>query len=292
MKGIILAGGSGSRLAPITSYINKHFLPIYDKPMIHYPLSTLMLVGIKEILIICGSEKDKSMYKEGLKNGEHLGINIDYMIQPHPKGIADALIIGEDFIKGDSVALILGDNIFYMGGLGDQLAKFSEITNGGAVLLYHVQDPQRYGVAEFNKKKELISIIEKPKKPKSNWAVTGLYFYDNKAVEIAKSLTPSSRGELEITDVNEHYLKESNLSYLTLGRGTAWFDAGTFDSMLDASFFVQIIETRQGLKVGCLEEISYSKGFINTKQYLKLAKSFKTNNPYRRYLEKLVEISF
>jgi len=282
MKGIILAGGSGTRLYPITKSLSKQLIPVYDKPMVYYPLSVLMLAGIKDILII-STPQDLPNFKNLLEDGSQWGINLSYAEQPSPDGLAQAFIIGEEFIGNDSVSLILGDNIFYGYGLSGLLQEAANIKSGARVFGYWVSDPERYGVAEFDKDNNVLSLEEKPEKPKSNYAVTGLYFYDNSVVEKAKGLKPSPRGELEITDLNKLFLEEKNLQVSLLGRGMAWLDTGTHDSMLDASNFIATIENRQGLKVACIEEIAYSKGYINKDQLLKLAEPLKKNN-YGQYL--------
>ena len=282
MKGIILAGGSGTRLYPLTHSISKQIMPIYDKPMIYYPLSILMLSGITEILII-STPRDIKTYKNLLGNGKELGLKISYKIQPSPDGLAQAFIIGEKFIGKDSVSLILGDNIFYGHGFGGMLQETAKLENGAVIFGYYVNDPERYGIADFDKDGNVLSLEEKPKKPKSNYAITGLYFYGNDVVQKAKSLKPSPRGELEITDLNKLYLKEKKLKLKMLGRGFAWLDTGTHESLLDASNFIQTIEKRQGLKVSCIEEIAYKNGFINKRQLLKLAKPL-SKNQYGQYL--------
>ncbi len=286
MKGIILAGGSGTRLHPLTLAISKQLMPIYDKPMIYYPLSTLMQAGIREILII-STPHDMPLFQKLLGDGSRIGCKFEYTIQHEPNGLAQAFVLGESFIGNDSVALVLGDNIFYGTEMGD-LLKNSKDPNGGIVFAYQVSDPERYGVVDFDENLKAISIEEKPAKPKSRYAVPGLYFYDNDVVEIAKNLQPSPRGEYEITDVNKEYLKRGTLKVGILDRGTAWLDTGTFDSLMQAGQFVHVIEERQGLKIGCIEEIAYQQGFINADQLREIATPL-VKSGYGEYLMRLLE---
>ncbi len=286
MKGIILAGGSGTRLHPLTLSVSKQLMPVYDKPMIYYPLSVLMMAGIREILII-STPQDIPAFKRLLEDGERIGCKFTYAEQPKPDGLAQAFLIGEEFIGKSSVALILGDNIFYGQGFGRQLQTCKK-PKGGIVFAYHVSDPERYGVVEFDKKMKAISIEEKPNNPKSNYAIPGLYFYDNSVVEIARNLKPSPRGEYEITDVNKEYLNNSDLEVRIMDRGTAWLDTGTFSSLMLASQFVQVIEERQGLKIGCIEEIAYMMGYIEKEQLRKIALPL-TKSGYGNYLIKMCD---
>jgi glucose-1-phosphate thymidylyltransferase len=282
MKGIILAGGSGTRLYPITSAISKQMLPVYDKPMIYYPLSVLMLAAIREILII-STPRDLPGFRSLLGDGKSLGLDFSYKEQPSPDGLAQAFILGEEFIGNNPVCMILGDNIFYGHGFGDALLKTAEMKKGACIFGYYVTDPERYGVVEFDKNKKVLSIEEKPLQPRSNYAVTGLYFYDNTVVNKAKSLSPSPRGELEITDLNRVYLEEGTLDIRLMGRGMAWLDTGTYESLLQAANFIATLEQRQGLKASCIEEIAYKRGFINKNQLLDLAQPIK-NSQYGKYL--------
>jgi glucose-1-phosphate thymidylyltransferase len=290
MKGIILAGGSGTRLYPLTKAISKQILPIYDKPMIYYPLSVLLLANIREVLII-STPTDIALFENLLGNGSQIGISIKYKVQPSPDGLAQAFLLGEEFIGGDSCCLVLGDNIFYGYNFSKLLTEASTIKKGATVFGYYVNDPERYGVAEFDDHGNVLSIEEKPKVPKSNYAVTGLYFYDNTVVAKAKTIKPSPRGELEITDLNKIYLEEKTLTVKLLGRGMAWLDTGTHQSMLQASNFVESIEERQGLKVACLEEIAYRKGYITKEQLTELAKPL-LKNQYGQYLMKIMNDKF
>ena len=287
MKGIILAGGSGTRLYPLTGTLSKQILPVYDKPMIYYPLSALMLAGIRDILVI-STPQDLPLFEKLLGDGSNWGITLSYAEQPSPDGLAQAFLIGEGFIAEEKVCLILGDNIFYGHGFGSELLQLAQFNDGAIVFGYYVNDPERYGVVEFDRKLNVISIEEKPEHPKSNYAVTGLYFYSNDVVAKAKSLKPSKRGELEITDLNRLYLEEGRLKVKVLGRGMAWLDTGTHESLVQASNYIYTIEKRQGLKISCLEEIAYKRGYINKAQLLKLAKPLEKNQ-YGQYLKRLAE---
>ena len=287
MKGIILAGGAGTRLNPLTKAVSKQLIPVYDKPMIYYPLSTLMLAGVKDILII-STPQDLPKFRELFGDGREVGLNISYKEQPKPEGIAQAFIIGEEFIGEDLVCLILGDNIFYGHNLSMTLQKMAGLKGGACIFGYRVANPQRYGVVEFNENNEVISIEEKPKYPKSNYAVPGLYFYDNGVVDIVKNLKPSARGELEITDVNLAYLKKGNLKVGFLGRGYAWLDTGTPDSLLDASNYIATMERRQGLKIGCIEEVAFRMGYVDKNQFEGIIERLPVND-YRKYLEMILK---
>lgn len=285
MKGIILAGGSGTRLYPLTYAVSKQLLPVYDKPMIYYPLSVLMLAGIQEILII-STPKDLPLFQQMFGDGSKLGLKLEYAIQENPNGLAEAFIIGEEFIGNESVCLVLGDNIFYGQGFTPVLKKAVQLESGAIVFGYQVKNPNRFGVVEFDAEFNVLSVEEKPERPKSNYAITGLYFYDNEIVEIAKQVKPSARGELEITDINKEYLKRNKLKAQLLGRGFAWLDTGTFESLLEAGQFVETIERRQGYKIACLEEISYKNKWISTEELFEIANEY--NNDYGVYLKELV----
>jgi glucose-1-phosphate thymidylyltransferase len=287
MKGIILAGGGGTRLYPVTQVVCKQLLPVYDKPMIYYPLSVLMLAGIREILVISTPESTP-LFERLLGDGSRLGLELSYKVQQSPNGLAQAFVLGEEFIGGDSVCLVLGDNIFYGNGFSEILQNIAASTDGAVVFGYYVSDPERYGVVEFDDSKHAISIEEKPAKPKSNYAVVGLYFYDNEVIEVAKSVRPSARGEYEITDVNREYLRRGKLSVQLMGRGYAWLDTGTLDTLADAGSFVKAIEDRQGLKVACIEEIAYKMSFIDRRQFFRLAESLK-KSAYGDYLFRIAQ---
>jgi len=287
MKGIILAGGSGTRLYPITMSVSKQLLPVYDKPMIYYPLSTLMLAGIREILVIT-TPQDQSQFERLLGDGRQYGIELSYAVQPSPDGLAQAFIIGKEFVGGDDVALVLGDNIFYGHGLPDDLRRAAERKNGATVFAYQVRDPQRYGVVEFDADARAVSLEEKPAEPRSNWAVTGLYFYDNRVLDVAANLKPSARGELEITDVNRAYLEWNDLHVEKLGRGIAWLDTGTHESLHQASSFIQTLQERQGMMVSCLEEIAYREGWMSADEVARIAEPMKKNE-YGQYLLRMLE---
>ena len=286
MKGIILAGGSGSRLHPLTFSVSKQLMPVYDKPMIYYPLSTLLLAGINQILIIT-TPRDQESFRKLLGDGSQIGCTFEYAVQHEPNGLAQAFVLGEEFIGDDNVALVLGDNIFYGSGMSS-LLQSNNNPDGGVVYAYHVSDPERYGVVEFDENMNAVSIEEKPMSPKSNYAVPGLYFYDNDVVEIAKNIQPSKRGEYEITDVNAEYLRRGKLKVSVMNRGTAWLDTGTFSSLMQAGQYVEVIEERQGLKIGCIEEIAYRMGFINKEQLLKLAEPLRKSG-YGIYMENIVK---
>lgn len=287
MKGIILAGGSGTRLYPVTTVVSKQLLPVYDKPMIYYPLSTLMLAGIRQILVI-STPQDTPRFEELLGDGRQWGIELEYAVQDHPGGLAQAFLIGKKFIGDSSVSLVLGDNIFYGHDMSSMLIRAASITEGATVFAYPVQDPERYGVVEFDKQGNVLSLQEKPELPRSRYAVTGLYFYDNKVIEYAEEIKPSPRGELEITDVNKCYLESGKLSVELMGRGSAWLDTGTHESLLQASAFIETLESRQGLKVSCPEEIAFRKGYINADQLQKLAEVM-SKNAYGQYLKLVAE---
>jgi glucose-1-phosphate thymidylyltransferase len=286
MKGILLAGGSGTRLYPLTLSVSKQLLAVYDKPVVYYPLSILMLAGIREILVI-STPRDTPLIEGLLRDGSQFGLRLSYKVQPNPGGIAQAFTLGADFIAGDPVCLILGDNIFYGHELQTLLAESAAVTDGASVFAYHVQDPERYGVVEFDANGKAVSLEEKPKKPRSNWAVTGLYFYDAQVVDVARSLKPSARGELEITDVNLHYLRAGKLRVAPLGRGVAWLDAGTYDSLLSSSLFVQTLEQRTGLKIACIEEIAFAKGFVDRSGFERLIERAGKSD-YATYLRRVL----
>lgn len=286
MKGIILAGGKATRLYPITKGISKQLLPVYDKPMVYYPLSVLMLAGIRDILIISTPEA-LPQFKQLLGTGEEIGLKLQYAEQAEPRGIAEAFIVGEDFVAKDSVALILGDNIFFGHDLFEALQDAANRKQGATVFAYYVRDPERYGIVELDDKEKPVSLVEKPKHPKSNWAITGLYFYDNTVVDMAKKLKPSARGELEITDINKNYLAHEQLNVIALGRGYAWLDTGTYDSLIDASMFIRTIEERQGLKIGCVEEVAFRMKYITKENLIALGKQYKTS--YGEYLIRIAK---
>jgi len=286
MRGIVLAGGSGTRLHPVTEAVSKQLLPVYDKPMIYYPLSLLMLAGIRDILII-STPQDTPRFEKLFQDGQHLGINISYAVQPSPDGLPQAFVIGAEFIGSHRCALVLGDNVFHGHDLSAALLRAANRSRGATVFAYPVQDPERYGVVEFDSSGKAISLVEKPAQPKSNYAVTGLYFYDNRVIEVARNITPSARGELEITDVNNWYLEHAELAVEVLGRGMAWLDMGTHDSLLQASLFIETLESRQGLKIACLEEIAYHQGFIDEQQLEQAAQQYAKSN-YGKYLYSLI----
>ncbi len=288
MKGIILAGGSGTRLQPLTLHISKQLLPVYDKPMIYYPVSTLMQAGIREILII-SDPVSLPAYRQLLGDGSKWGVSFDFAEQPSPDGLAQAFTIGADFINGNPVCLVLGDNIFYGHGLSEQLRRAAEVETGAVVFGYYVKDPQRYGVLSFNQQRQVVDIQEKPERPQSNYAVTGLYFYDSQVVDIARSLTPSARGEYEITDLNRVYLEQQQLQVELLGRGTAWLDTGTHQSLLDAANFIKVVEERQGLKIACPEELAYRNGWLDKSQLAEIVANM-TANDYRQYLQSILVV--
>lgn len=290
MKGIILAGGSGTRLYPLTMVTSKQLLPVYDKPMIYYPLSTLMLAGIRDILII-STPTDLPNFERLLGDGSRYGINLSYAVQPSPDGLAQAFLIGEEFIDGDSCAMVLGDNIFYGSGLKKHLREAASRENGATVFGYYVDDPERFGIVEFDENGKAISIEEKPKNPKSNYCVTGLYFYDNRVVEMAKKVKPSARGELEITDLNKLYLEEDSLNVVTLGRGYAWLDTGTMDALSEATEFVKVVENRQGIQISAVEEIAYKNGWISREKLIESAEKY-GKSPYGEHLKKVAEGKF
>jgi len=287
MKGIILAGGSGTRLHPLTLSVSKQLMPVYDKPMIYYPLTTLMLAGIREILII-STPDDLPLFQRLLGDGVRWGLSLSYAVQPEPRGLAEAFIIGNEFVGNDSVSLILGDNIFFAQGLAPQLQRVVSAVDGATIFCYQVSDPEHYGVVEFGEEKQILSIIEKPKRPRSNWVATGLYFYDNSVLDIATNVEPSSRGELEITTINQHYLEQGNLQGELLGRGTAWLDTGTHESLMDAARYVEVIERRQGMKIGSPEEVAWRMGYIDDSELESLASDLRKNS-YGQYLYSLLK---